>query len=338
MNQYIYKLINLLYSKDMQLYENTRHFYTYEQQLNRTFNKENNIDDMQEAYWLEESYHVSNVFDKVIDVIEKLYFDNKDNVGLKNDFIEIYTGYNFDNNTSICNKLDNEKIKYPIYLRIAYDEKNQTYAAVWSRQKAKDKIVIELNAGRIKDNMELLRSSCKHEFLHIRESYAKEYIDVLQSNKNRLPDNDKESDNCPFIYLIGSIHLDKALSCCYLFNKAELRARLNAVYEYVKNENVSIDSLNEITSLSEMKKIIVFMKMIRSHYNYYALELFNYYLVKYNIIKTKFNNYHFEYYMRYSEYTKDEKDKLDAMIFELQEQYMKFKRDIQKVIYNKFHN
>ena len=49
MNQYIYKLINLLYSKDMQLYENTRHFYTYEQQLNRTFNKENNIDDMQEA-------------------------------------------------------------------------------------------------------------------------------------------------------------------------------------------------------------------------------------------------------------------------------------------------
>lgn len=107
----------------MQLYENTRHFYTYEQQLNRTFNKENNIDDMQEAYWLEESYHVSNVFDKVIDVIEKLYFDNKDNVGLKNDFIEIYTGYNFDNNTSICNKLDNEKIKYPIYLRIAYDEK-----------------------------------------------------------------------------------------------------------------------------------------------------------------------------------------------------------------------
>ena len=60
MNQYIYKLINLLYSKDMQLYENTRHFYTYEQQLNRTFNKENNIDDMQEAYWLEESYHVSN--------------------------------------------------------------------------------------------------------------------------------------------------------------------------------------------------------------------------------------------------------------------------------------
>ena len=43
MNQYIYKLINLLYSKDMQLYENTRHFYTYEQQLNRTFNKENNI-------------------------------------------------------------------------------------------------------------------------------------------------------------------------------------------------------------------------------------------------------------------------------------------------------
>ena len=67
------------------------------------------------------------------DEIEKLYFDNKDNVGLKNDFIEIYTGYNFDNNTSICNKLDNEKIKYPIYLRIAYDEKNQTYAAVWSR-------------------------------------------------------------------------------------------------------------------------------------------------------------------------------------------------------------
>lgn len=41
--------------------------------------------------------------------------------------------------------------------------------------------------------------------------------------------------------------------------------------------------------------------------------------------------------MWFSKYTQDEKDRLDAMIFELQQQFMKFKRDIQKVIYNKFH-
>ena len=46
--------------------------------------------------------------------------------------------------------------------------------------------------------------------------------------------------------------------------------------------------------------------------------LLNDYIKQYNhVYRVAFNNYHFEYYMRYSEYTKDEKDKLDAMIFEL---------------------
>ena len=43
---------------------------------------------------------------------------------------------------------------------------------------------------------------------------------------------------------------------CYIFNKSEERARLNAVYEHVKSEDEDIDSLNNITLLSEMKKYI----------------------------------------------------------------------------------
>ena len=42
-----------------------------------------------------EEYHISDVFDEVIDVIEDIY---EDNIDINND-IKIYTGYNFYINT-----------------------------------------------------------------------------------------------------------------------------------------------------------------------------------------------------------------------------------------------
>lgn len=72
-----------------------------------------------------------------------------------------------------------------------------------------------------------------------------------------------------------------------------MRARLNGVYEYVKDENTELSDLDSITLLDEMKEKIIFMKMLKNQNNYSALEIYIYYLVKYNIIKTKFNNYHF---------------------------------------------
>lgn len=339
MNKHIEKLVTLLYEDEKYKYDNffkrgkTLSFFEH---LNEMFEQQNNIKKDQELYWVAEEYHINNLFDNVIDKIEVLYIDNKNNKKVMQDYLELYTGYNFDINTSLCNKLNDISKKYPIYIRVAYNENDNTYGASLSKTESKDKIIIELNAASINDNIDLLRSTCKHELLHIRESYAKEYVDVLQSKKNRLPDKNTEQNVFTWNHSDG--FFKHTLRVCYLFNKAEMRARLNGVYEYVKKEDTKLSELDNITLLSEMKDKIIFMKMLKSQNNYSALEIYNYYLVKYNIIKTKFINYHFnEKIMQISKYTNDELDRLDAMIFELQEQYMKFKRDIQKVIYNKFH-
>lgn len=67
-----------------------------------------------------------------------------------------------------------------------------------------------------------------------------------------------------------------------------------------------LEQLDDVTLLSEMKECIMFMKMLKNQSNYSVLEIFHYYLIKYNIIKTKFNNYHFNIRINYSNYTKDE--------------------------------
>lgn len=86
-----------------------------------------------------------------------------------------------------------------------------------------------------------------------------------------------------------------------------------------------------------MKQCINTLRTIFISNNYGPIEIYNYSCYKYHLIKYKIKNYHFEYRPRLSEYTQDDKDKFQAMIFELQTNYRKFKQDIQKVIYNKFH-
>ena len=90
---------------------------------------------------------------------------------------------------------------------------------------------------------------------------------------------------------------------CYIFNKSEERARLNAVYEHVKSEDEDIDSLNNITLLSEMKKYINMLRTIYVSNNFGPMEIFNYSCYKYHLVKYKIREYHFDYRPRFSEYT-----------------------------------
>lgn len=220
MNMYIENLVKTLYKSEQYKYNhhlNIGKYLSFSERLNEIFETTDNKTNFNTLYQISEEYHICNVFDIVLNHIVEVYKENKHKVFLSDDFIKIYTGYNFNANTSLCNKLNNECIKYPIYVYIGYDEKSTVYAAALTKAESNDKIIIELNSAQIKDDENLLRSSCKHEFLHIRESYAKEYIDVLQSNKNRLHDNDIENIfnwNNSYNFFLKSIRI------CYLFNKA----------------------------------------------------------------------------------------------------------------------
>lgn len=329
MNKYIKELVEYYFHNEKELYENNyRHLrgnfnWSYERRLQYQYNNDTDFDNI-----VNEEYHISDVFDDVIDVIENIY---KDNIDISND-VKVYTGYNYNIKNSLCKKVDNENIKYPIYVYILNDNESTSYSYIKSEDKDNNEIVIYLNSYKIQDNTQLLRDSCKHEFLHIREMYALEDKDVLQSNKNRLPDDEEN------LFLWDNPnYFEKSLRLCYIFNKSEERARLNAVYEHVKSEDKDIESLDNITLLNEMKQCINTLRTIFISNNYGPMEIYNYSCYKYHLIKYKIKNYHFEYRPRLSEYTQDDKDKFQAMIFELQTNYRKFKQDIQKVIYNKFH-
>ena len=73
-----------------------------------------------------------------------------------------------------------------IYIKIIYDEYSNVFSAVEDKSSV---ICIELNSAKIQNSIELLRSSCKHEFLHVREMYSNEFFDVLQNKKNKIPTN-----------------------------------------------------------------------------------------------------------------------------------------------------
>ena len=120
--------------------------------------------------------------------------------------------------------------------------------------------------------------------------YALENKDVLKSNKNKTP----EAEINPFIWDTPN-YFEKSMRLCYIFNKSEERARLNAVYEHVKSEDEDIDSLNNITLLSEMKKYINMLRTIYvSNYSLNVRELFPIFRNKsntkntYKICKTSF--------------------------------------------------
>ena len=66
-----------------------------------------------------------------------------------------------------------------IYIKIIYDEYSNVFSAVEDKSSV---ICIELNSAKIQNSIELLRSSCKHEFLHVREMYSQMQNDTSYIN------------------------------------------------------------------------------------------------------------------------------------------------------------
>ena len=108
MNKYVKELVEYYFHNEKKLYENNyRHLrgnfnWSYERRLQYQYNDD---DDMLNI--INEEYHISDVFDEVIDVIEDIY---KDNIDISRD-IKVYTGYNYNIKNSLCKKVDNENIK-----------------------------------------------------------------------------------------------------------------------------------------------------------------------------------------------------------------------------------
>jgi len=146
MNKYIKQLVEYYFHNEKELYENNyRKFrenfnWSYERRLLYQYNNDVDFDNI-----VNEEYHISDVFDDVIDVIGNIY---KDNIDISND-IKVYTGYNFNIKDSLCKKLDNENIKYPIYVYILNDTESTSYSYIKSEDKNNNEIVIYLNSYMI---------------------------------------------------------------------------------------------------------------------------------------------------------------------------------------------
>ena len=101
MNKYLKELVEYYFHNEKKLYENNYRYlrgnfnWSYERRLQYQYNDD---DDMLNI--INEEYHISDVFDEVIDVIEDIY---KDNIDISRD-IKVYAGYNYNIKNSLCKK------------------------------------------------------------------------------------------------------------------------------------------------------------------------------------------------------------------------------------------
>ena len=313
-NKHIENLVNSIMLTEKQNYEKNFHsrfkpdfqYSIYE----RFYSIDNSMIDS-----VNEEYHIQTLFDEVLNKIEELYIQNKND-----NLTQVYTGYALkykDTSPEVIYIQEPTKECYPIYIKIIYEPETNVYAAVQEQRKP---IVIEINSYKIEDDINLLRSACKHEFLHIREKYAKENIDVLQNKKNLVPQNlDKV-----FLWDRDFRYEYNAASFCNIVQPSEIRARINAFSEYIKYRtfesfNECLEQTNEVTQFFDIFKIIKTLDLFNKTNNYSALEVYMYYCQKYSIVHTKYKSFSFSYRKPISQYTEDEIDLMEAFILELQQ-------------------
>lgn len=251
-----------------------------------------------ELSFIFEDQHVVLTYKNVLKEIEKIYeqqkYSNQDQI--------IYTGYNLNIDTQKVSLKNNQNIEIPIYAKLIFTDDRTVYAALEERDDHPNKIIVQLNVNYIMEHEELLYSSIHHEFLHVREMYCEEDLNVLQLHKNIIPDRDNE------INLFK--HLNKndfklIMNICYLFNKSEERARINGVYSYVlhnknKYDKNSYDSYikqfiklsDDVSCIHAMKKCIDDIELRET--NLLFVEALSYYMHKYYISSIRFKEYHFD--------------------------------------------
>lgn len=291
---------------------------------------------------LSEEYHIDFTFTKMLIAIQDIYENNYKST----DNALLYTGYNFNEITQKCNKQHNEDIDIPIYIQIIYASDNNEYSAVVDKDESPDKIIIQINSSKIEENISLLYGSLHHEFLHIREMYAKSDINILKSFKNKIPENETNK----FIYL-NNYFFNIIMCICYVFKESEQRARKNWLYQYLiskpkselYNVYVSVkkrsDGINkvlelgqELTQLSLMADYITNIEIYMQD-NDVFVEALLYYGTKYRIITKGLSQYHFDYKMLYTSNNEQLRNISERGFNELILRYNKFKHECQNIVY-----
>lgn len=206
-----------------------------------------------------------------------------------------------------------------------------------------------MNRHRIGDNDNLLYACCRHEFLHAREMYAKSGINILKSNKNRIPENEEN-----IFSELPESQFNDILYICYLFSESEERARINAVDKYIDSlddnyfnlddirsnnlESTLIKETNELSRLEEMYKIIDLLEMRfnQQYVNYTYFEALNYYCYKYRLTKQRLYMYHFSENLKKEDYPEKTLSIMKNVINDLKNNRDKYRRNIFNTIYYNF--
>lgn len=294
---------------------------------------------------LNEEYHITTVFDDVITDIGEIY-----NKGIDNEII--YTNWNFNSETQLCNNLCTEDIDIPIYVEI-FNQNSKEFSAVYDKEDYPGKIIIQLNRFKIKGNKTRLYACCRHEFLHIREMYATNH-NVLKSYKNRIPDNNlvkQFSDS-----VLNDFFFDIIKNICYLYNNSEKRARLNAVDKFIdsipdeeildilNNEELSrskkkqkfLNLVEDVSLLENMYELYYMIDMQRKLIkpNYGIFEALVYYCNMFGITRHKLKEYHFDQILPKEIYNENDLMIMDKVLQDLIENYKEFSLDILKIIYH----
>lgn len=251
-----------------------------------------------ELSFIFEDQHVVLTYKNVLKEIEKIYKQQKQS----NKNQTIYTGYNLNIDTQKVSLQNNQNIEIPIYVKLIFTDDRKIYAALEERVEHPDKIIVQLNVNYIMEYEELLYSSIHHEFLHVREMYCKEDLNVLQLSKNIIPNKEKEIN---LFKHLNPYDFDLIMNICYLFNKSEERARINGVYSYVLHNKDKYDKDNHKSYITQFIKLSDDASCIKSMGDYIEkvqlrecnlifLEALSYYMYKYNLTKIKLPEYHFD--------------------------------------------
>lgn len=251
-----------------------------------------------ELSFIFEDQHIVLTYKNVLKEIEKIYDQQK----YSNQDQTIYTGYNLNIDNQIVSQQNNQNIDIPIYVKLIFTDDRIVYAALEERDEHPDKIIVQLNVNYIMEHEELLYSSVHHEFLHVREMYCEENLNVLQLPKNKIPDKEKEINL--FKYL-NTYDFKLIMNICYMFNKSEERARVNGVYSYVIHNKDKYDKDNydsyvkqfiklsdDVSCISIMKKYMDDVELRET--NLLFVEALSYYMYKYHISTIRFKEYHFD--------------------------------------------
>lgn len=234
---------------------------------------------------LNEMFHVIETFDNCVEFL----INNID----KFDKNYKYCGWNFISDNRSCVELNDENIKYPIYLRIIEDFNDNNYYSVKDRSEKNentDIILLTVNKAWKSD----MPNGFGHEFTHAFDMYIKDFN--LIANEHIIDNTDEIIQKLN----IDAKSLEELNDIIYCLMPSEQRGHLNGTVKFLKNH------FNNIIYM-HFKDIIEYSydaNMLKRFYNtieelktktYYYIELKNIQKEYYRFIN---KYYYFAYFCK----------------------------------------